>query len=853
MDRRCVIGVALLVGAQHAALLPITPRLHAQRQPVLQQVDVPHAYYWREMYVPQVTSGPSSVTWSPDGRELIYSMQGTLWRQRIGSTEATQLTSGPFYDYQPDWSPDGRSVVFARYAHDAIELVLLDLASGDVTPLTNNHAVNVEPRWSPDGMRIAFVSSVYNGRWHVFILSPAVPDVGAQHAAPLRITEENDSHLPRYYYSTWDHYISPAWSPDGKEIILVSNRGHIHGSGGFWRMEARAGAAMRELRYEETTWKARPDWSPDGTRVIYSSYLGRQWNQLWLMTSEGGDPFPLTYGEFDATAPRWSHDGTRIAYVSNEGGNASLWVIEVPGGAKQAIQAPERRYREPVGTLRVNIVDGAGRPLAARISVTTSEGRGYAPDDAWRHADEAFDRAERQFEYPYFHSAGSSELTVPAGQVHVEVWRGPEYQVFRADVSVPTGRRVDKRIVLSRIDNQVARGWWSGDVHVHMNYGGAYRNTPRHLAFQARAEDLHVALNLIVNKEQRIPDIAYFRTDADPVSTATFLLMHAQEFHTSVWGHIGLLGLRSHYLLPEYAGYPNTAASSLALTNAIVADLAHAQGALVGYVHPFDTKPDPADTTAPLFYELPVDVALGKVDYLEVMGYSDHLITSEIWYRLLNCGFRLPAAAGTDAFPNFASLRGPPGLVRVFVRSGRTLNHGAWLAGLKAGRTFVTNAPMLEFSVGVHAVGDQINVPRQTRVLKAVVGLRSNVPIDHLEVVGNGRVVATVPLDSGRMTAHDTVLVPVNGSGWYVLRAYSDHAEMPVLDLYPFASTSPIYVRVGDQPVRSTEDAGFFVRWIERVETATRASTAWNTAAEQAGVLRTLAGARAVFERQSNR
>ena len=843
MDRRVALIVATIVGAPHGAPL----RLDAQRAPVLKQVDLPHAYYWREMYVPQVTSGPSSATWSPDGTELIYSMQGTLWRQRIGSPAATQLTSGPSYDYQPDWSPDGRTIVFARYAHDAIELQLLDLISGSVTPLTSNGAVNLEPRWSPDGSRIAFVSSLYHGRWHIFILSHEGRDVGAQHAAPLRITEDSGSTLPRYYYSKWDHYISPAWSPDGKDIILVSNRGHIHGTGGFWRMEARPGAPLRELRYEETTWKARPDWSPDGTRVIYSSYLGRQWHQLWLMTSEGGDPFPLTYGEFDATAPRWSRDGNRIAFVSNESGNTSLWVIDVPGGRQQPIAARERHYRGPVGTLRIDVVDRAGRPLSARISVTTAEGRGYAPDDAWRHADEAFDRSERQFEYSYFHSAGAAELTVPAGRVHVEVWHGPEYHVFRADVNVPTGIPTTRRVVLNRLASLPAHGWWSGDVHVHMNYGGAYRNTPPHLAFQAGAEDLHVVENLIVNKEQRIPDIAYFRTDADPVSTPTFLLGHAQEFHTSVWGHLGLLGLGSHYLLPEYAGYPNTAASSLALTNATVADLGHAQGALVGYVHPFDTKPDPADTTAPLFYELPVDVALGKVDYLEVMGYSDHLITSEIWYRLLNCGFRLPAAAGTDAFPNFASLRGPPGLVRVFVQSGAKLDHKSWLAGLKAGRTFVTNAPLLEFSLAGHGIGDEIRLPAGMHQLKAIVRLRSNVPIDHVEIIGNGRVVATVALDSGRLTANDTVSVPVNGSGWFVLRAYSDRAEMPVLDLYPFASTSPIYVRVGDQPVRSAGDAAFFVKWIERVEAAARASTAWNTPDEQAAVLQTFARARAVF------
>src|SRR5207244_525788 len=121
--------------------------------------------------------------------------------------------------------------------------------------------------------------------------------------------------------------------------------------------------------------------------------------------------------------------------------------------------------------------------------------------------------------------------------------------------------------------------------------------------------------------------------------------------------------------------YPNTAAASLYPANADVGDLAHAQGALFGYVHPFDTRPDPADSSAPLTYELPVDAALGKVDYVEVMGYSDHLITSAIWYRLLNCGFRLPAGAGTDAFPNFASLRGPPGLVRVFAHAVPKLEH----------------------------------------------------------------------------------------------------------------------------------------------------------------------------------
>jgi WD40-like Beta Propeller Repeat len=115
--------------------------LAGQRHPVLRQIMVPHSYYYREMYLPQVTSGPSAVTWSPDGRELIYSMQGSLWRQRIGSTEARQLTSGRGYDFQPDWSPDGDRLVYVSYRNDAIELRLLELRTGETADLLSNGAV----------------------------------------------------------------------------------------------------------------------------------------------------------------------------------------------------------------------------------------------------------------------------------------------------------------------------------------------------------------------------------------------------------------------------------------------------------------------------------------------------------------------------------------------------------------------------------------------------------------------------------------------------------------------------------------------------------------------------------------
>src|SRR5580700_9973490 len=94
--------------------LAVSALSHAERQPVLKQIDLPHPYYFREMYLPQLTSGPSSLAWSPDSRELIYSMAGSLWRQTLGSGVAQQLTAAA-YDYQPDWSPDGRWVIYTSY------------------------------------------------------------------------------------------------------------------------------------------------------------------------------------------------------------------------------------------------------------------------------------------------------------------------------------------------------------------------------------------------------------------------------------------------------------------------------------------------------------------------------------------------------------------------------------------------------------------------------------------------------------------------------------------------------------------------------------------------------------------
>jgi len=584
------------------------------------------------------------------------------------------------------------------------------------------------------------------------------------------------------------------------------------------------------------------------SEIKLERYLGRQWHQLWLTTAEGGDPFQLTYGNFDITGARWSPDGKRIAYISNETGNTSLWVMDIPGGSRQQVEILGRSHREPTGSLRLSVVDAAtGKPVPARVSVTLPDGRGAAPDDGWRHADDSFDRAGRKMEYSYFHTPGTSRLDLPAGEVTVEVTRGPEYGVVRQRLSVAAGRETAARVSLRRL--LALPGWTSGDLHVHMNYGGHYRATPASLALQARAEGLNVVENLIVNKEDRVPDVAYFTGKPDPISTPELLILHDQEYHTSFWGHTGLLGLTRHLVLPDYAGYAGTAAASLFPDNATVSGLTRAQGGLLGYVHPFDWYPDPHDTTTALTHALPVDAALGLIDYFEVVGFSDHLATSKVWYQLLNCGFRIPAGAGTDAMTNFASLRGPLGTNRVYVQSPAPLSRERWYAALKAGKSFATNGPLLQFLVGGTSIGGELRLARGRHRVAMKVTLRSYVPVDHLQIIGNGEVVAEIPLHGDRTGADTTITVDVTHSGWYLLRAYADRSADPVLDLYPFGTTSPVYVSVaGDPPRYNARDVGYFLDWIARLERATAAHTGWNSSQERREVMGRIQQAREVFE-----
>jgi len=201
---------------------------------------------------------------------------------------------------------------------------------------------------------------------------------------------------------------------------------------------------------------------------------------------------------------------------------------------------------------------------------------------------------------------------------------------------------------------------------------------------------------------------------------------------------------------------------------------------------------------------------------------------------------------------NYASLRGPIGLNRVYAEvkpsaAGEPLKIEPWLAAIKAGHTFATNGPLLKFSLGGQPIGGEVKLPKKQEVpFKA--DLSSIVPVEHLQIVCNGKVAQELKLDATRTSAHVQGSIPLESSGWCVLRAFSDQAEYPILDLYPYATTSPVYVDVAGVPLHSSTDAAYFVAWINRLITAAQSNTSWNTEVEKRSVLSMLEQAKKKYE-----
>jgi hypothetical protein len=198
---------------------------------------------------------------------------------------------------------------------------------------------------------------------------------------------------------------------------------------------------------------------------------------------------------------------------------------------------------------------------------------------------------------------------------------------------------------------------------------------------------------------------------------------------------------------------------------------------------------------------------------------------------------------------NYASLRGPVGLNRVYLATDGKRDAAGLSKTLREGRGFVTNGPLLGLELSGRQPGDTLQLEAPAAVNYRV-ALRSIVPVDHLELVHNGRVVKTFTLRGDRTRLDEIGEVRLEQGGWLVLRAWNDQAHPRVLDIYPYATTSPVYV-AGLPTPPATDDARYFVTWLDRLIAAAEARSDYNDDGERRATLEYLRSAREGYVRRT--
>ena len=243
----------------------------------------------------------------------------------------------------------------------------------------------------------------------------------------------------------------------------------------------------------------------------------------------------------------------------------------------------------------------------------------------------------------------------------------------------------------------------------------------------------------------------------------------------------------------------------------------HAAGATtIGYMH---------DPTRVGYY--PLFVANGWVDVYGVLengycGIANRGTEAEfwkgldsngttgnfgLWYRFLNCGYRLPASAGSDNVAMGMGLY--KGYNRVFVKLDGQFTLDNWLAALRKGRSFVSNRPLLFVTIDGKEPGSELAIKSGTE-LSVDIRAVSATPISRIDIMHQGRILKQIDIETPATDIRRSEKITLPKSGWLAVRCFGLGQNMNLWPKFAFAHTSPFYAIVDGQAIRSPEDARFF-------------------------------------------
>jgi hypothetical protein len=456
-------------------------------------------------------------------------------------------------------------------------------------------------------------------------------------------------------------------------------------------------------------------------------------------------------------------------------------------------------------------------PHCARWSITDASGGAWFPDGALTK----WDLHHR----PFFHGHDVT-LAVPAAALHVVCARGLEFGRAERDVHPAADGTLTLECDPPRLFDPAAAGWYGGDLHVHLNYSGDLVCTPDDAARMQLGEGLHLA-NLVAanlgtsHVYDRVLLEEFAGTDL-PWPTGATVASPGVEYRNDLLGHVHALG-PSGPPPRYYAGHERSDHPEDWPPNRVACEELRALGATVGYPHPaFEAFPD--DWSTDRFFrnprsvearELVADAAVGVVDSVDLISPFDNDGAVFLYYRMLSCGLRLAATAGTDVFLSFSHGPGvasnPPGWGRVYANLGdRPLSVTAFKEAIRAGRTVVTNGPWLSFDVNGHGPGAVLDLAAGDRL--AVSARVSGPGVERLTLVGPDGILA-----AGDPTAELRYETTVDGPVWIAAVARGG-SHPAVLDAATLAHTTPVYVDVAGRRVARVADARWCLGFLDRLE-----------------------------------